>query len=130
MSVSKKDYVVALVDDCADVLDIMTMMLNQAGYHNIISAGSALDALKKLASLEHSLDAIITDYYLGDGTGTDVVSGLMMAGKSPDLRILVSGYPNVPTSHIFHHMLLKPISANALTGILDAHFTHLNRKAS
>lgn len=128
----KKKYTVALVDDCADALEIMGMILNHNGYSNVITARSALDALTKLGSLEHPVDAIITDYYLGDGTGTDVVTGLMMADKAPPLRVLVTGNPsaNMPTGRIFDHTLLKPTRAEDLCGILDTHFAILSKAAS
>jgi CheY-like chemotaxis protein len=135
MSVTKKmknDCIVALVDDCADALEIMSMILAHNGYTNVVTAHSALDALTRLGSLQRPVDVIITDYYLGDGTGTDVVAGLMMANKAPPLRVLVTGNPsaNMAGGRIFDHTLLKPIRAQDLCGILDTHFSILNRVAS
>jgi DNA-binding NtrC family response regulator len=128
----KKQYVVALVDDCADSLEIMGLILGQAGYTNVITASSATDALNKLGCLEQPVDAIITDYYLGDGTGFDVVTALMMADKAPPLRILVTGNPSASmvTSRIFDHTYLKPIRGAELCAVLDTHFDTVSRMAS
>ncbi len=128
----KNKYTVALVDDCADALEIMTIILSRGGYTNVVTASSAIEAVSKFNSLEQPLDAIITDYYLGDGTGTDVVTALMMADKCPPLRVLVTGNPsaNIGTGRIFDHMLLKPIRATDLCTILDTHFNNLFRVAS
>lgn len=128
----KKGYTVALVDDCADALEIMSIMLSRSGYSNVITAGSAKEAMSKLNALELPLDAIITDYYLGDGTGFDVVTALMMADKAPHLRILVTGNPSAAmvTSRIFDHTFLKPVRAKDLCEVLDTHFMNLIRAAS
>ncbi len=131
-SKNNKNCVIALVDDCADALEIMTIMLASYGYTNVITAASAREALSKLHSLECSLDAIITDYYLGDGTGFDVVTALMLADKAPPLRILVTGNPSacMSNSRLFDHTFLKPIRAAELCSVLDTHFNTMSRVAS
>lgn len=127
----RKNELIALVDDCPDAIEIMTIMMGRAGYENVITAKSAKEALSKLSTLEKVPDAIITDYYLGDGTGFDVVTALMMADKAPGLRILVTGNPSASMhSRIFDHTFLKPIRAKELCDVLDMHFLNMVREAS
>ena len=62
---------VALVDDNTEVLQALTLALEQMG-HDVVWATTGMDVIARLDG--HAPDLIVTDYHLADGeTGADVI---------------------------------------------------------
>jgi len=68
---------VLLVDDMDDALEMMTYILESAGFR-VAAATCVTEALGKLGV--ESFDALVTDYNLPDGTGSDLIDGATQAG--------------------------------------------------
>ena len=68
---------VLLVDDMHDALDMMTFILESAGFR-VAAATCVTEALGKLGA--ESFDALVTDYNLPDGTASDLIDGATQTG--------------------------------------------------
>ena len=111
---------ILLVEDHADTLASLQRLLGRAG-HEIISAGSALEALSIAA--ENSFDVIISDLGLPDLSGNDLMRQLR---DRYGLRgIAVSGYgmeQDIADSRAagFVHHLTKPIQVDLLRQLIES----------
>jgi two-component system, cell cycle sensor histidine kinase and response regulator CckA len=81
---------VLLVDDDPHLRDVLSMGLRTKGF-NVVSAGSAEEALKVAASPDVDIDVIVMDIVLPDAWGSQVAmeQGLFR----PDTKVIfISGY--------------------------------------
>lgn len=76
---------ILIVEDEADILALMTFVLERAGYD--VVCVTAVAAARAAISL-YDFDAALVDLYLPDGRGDEVV-GILRA-ESPDTRIVVT----------------------------------------
>jgi DNA-binding NtrC family response regulator len=82
---------ILVVDDEADVLQIVSEFLQKSGYASIFRANSALSARKVWAENHEKIDLIITDLVLPDGRGTLLARDFLY--ESPNCRaIMMTGY--------------------------------------
>lgn len=117
-AVSKScDYTVMVVDDDPDSLYLMVLVLEHAGY-KVMSEPTMNDAIQELTHTSVKVDALVTDYNLGDGTGTELVS--FLGSKCPNVRILVSGSSYLQTGRMFDAFLVKPVLPETLCEVLSA----------
>lgn len=93
---------VLVVDDCVDLCNLMKLALTKYGY-NVTIATSVKEAVNKLA--HERTNVLISDYYLGDGFGTDI---LMESFQVPEVKILMTGFEI--TSSAFDYTFIKPIN--------------------
>ncbi len=103
-----------LVEDHGDTAEVMADLLRSLG-HEVTVAGTVAEALKKANALE-SLDLVISDLGLPDGSGLDVMRELAARGIR---GIALSGYgmeEDVQRSREagFEIHLTKPVSLQAL----------------
>ena len=85
MQVVQSQQRILVVEDEADILALMTFVLERIGYE-VISVAAVAEARAALSLYE--FDAALVDLYLPDGRGDEVV-GLLRA-ESPATRIVVT----------------------------------------
>jgi CheY-like chemotaxis protein/nitrogen-specific signal transduction histidine kinase len=115
---------ILLVDDHADTVEALSMLLRQRGYqvHTADTIAAALDMVDQ----EGGLDVVISDLALPDGSGLDLMRRLrrMDPRKSPPSGIAVSGFGS-PRDVLaarragFKKHLTKPVAAAALVGAIE-----------
>jgi len=105
------------VDDEPNVLALKCAILESAG-HSVVSAGSAEEALTKLAGAH--FDAVVTDWRLGDASGRVVVQAAKNRETMP--VVVVSGYVSEafqaaePLADLY---LEKPVNPEELVTIVN-----------
>lgn len=111
---------VLIVDNNAQALEIMASVLTGFGVREIVRAKNAAEA--KAEILSGPVDLILTDAYMPDVTGYELIAWLRRR-KDPEVRtipmILVT--PHTPRRHVerardcgAHYMIAKPISPHVL----------------
>jgi CheY-like chemotaxis protein len=105
---------VVVVDDDEDNVVVLEVGLQTAGFV-VKTARSVREALELLAAGQ--VDALVTDYSLGDGTALELLASL--GAKRPRLAILVTGHgspEDVALSRAagFDAHLVKPIDFRQL----------------
>jgi DNA-binding NtrC family response regulator len=103
-----------IVDDCRDTLEIMEVMLTLCGY-TVVAAHSMEHALRMFSRREKAA-VLVTDYYLGDGTGKDLVTRL--GTQCPEVCVLISGGANIPKDG-FDAFMAKPVDPITLPEVLS-----------
>lgn len=105
------------VDDEPNVAELKCAILKAAG-HEVTPATSAQEAIEKLQ--QHSYDAIVTDWRLGDGDGRAVVQAAKAHSTTP--VVVVSGYVSEafqaaePLADLY---LEKPVDPGELVTIVN-----------
>ncbi len=83
---------VLVVDDHRDVLDLLRIFLNRAGYETLLADG-ALSALEILES--DKPDAIILDIMMPERSGIEVLENIRFSGKHATIPVLCLSAANV-----------------------------------
>ncbi|MFN7977219.1 MAG: ATP-binding protein [Vicinamibacterales bacterium] len=116
--------VVLLVEDEADVRQIVAEILRRAG-HTVHAADSLAGADKVLDGLPGPIDVLLTDLVLPGGNGLEVAR--RVRSRQPGVPVLyMSGY----SENVFaggqqvEHLLQKPFTSRTLLAALDALFAH------
>lgn len=116
--------VVLLVEDEADVRQIVAEILRRAG-HTVHAADSLAGADKVLDGLREPIDLLLTDLVLPGGNGLEVAR--RVRSRQPGVPVLyMSGY----SENVFaggqqvEHLLQKPFTSRTLLAALDNLFTH------
>jgi two-component system CheB/CheR fusion protein len=108
---------VLLVEDHPDTLRVLKRLLEKMGYA-VVPAATAADALRALAT--HSVDVIVSDIGLPDGTGHDLMRKVRASEAHGGLpAIAISGFgmdADVRNSHAagFHTHMTKPVDVRQL----------------
>jgi CheY-like chemotaxis protein len=105
---------VLVVDDSPDARDYLTVVLVEAGYR-VLCAESVREALGMLRA-GASIDVVLVDYNLEDGTGAAFVhqavnEGRLDPGATPTLICTAYRYVELPPNV---RMLQKPVDPSAL----------------
>ncbi len=87
---------ILVVDDEPMILSMMENVLSMMGY-SVTGAGSVEEAIELIARSPGRFDALITDYNLVDGTGSDIMETIK-SNDSETPVILMTGSPNVTRS--------------------------------
>lgn len=110
---------VLVVEDEVDVLDIIAIALEHAGYR-VVTAGDGRDGLEKARETKPHL--VITDFMMPRMNGPDMVRALR-AGKDANVpAILVSAVPHAALSgerDLFDAVLRKPFRINELIASVE-----------
>jgi CheY-like chemotaxis protein len=114
---------VLVVDDDEDNVAVLELALNAAGF-SVKVAGSLREARAVLAS--SPVDALVTDYSLGDGNAVDLMASL--GERRPRVAILVTGYGSAEDHERsraagFDAHLVKPIVLDQLEPLLRSALT-------
>lgn len=109
---------ILLVDDHDDTRMIIARMLQMKGYE-VFGAASKADALA--LSREHTVDLVISDLGLPDGSGHDLMQKLME--ERPVRGIALSGYGSSEDEHRsrevgFQRHLTKPVDFAVLEQVV------------
>jgi len=82
----------------------------------VFVCNSFQQAIHKVHTYNRLFDLMITDLYLGDGKGTDLMHMMMMGNKCPKSVILITGSEFYPAKKNpgFDDYMAKPISLNTL----------------
>lgn len=89
-----KGETVLVVEDDASVRQVTVRILVQAGFQ-VLQASSLVQAVKLTLATTETIDLLLTDLVLPDGSGGDVAERI--AELRPDIRVLfVSGYTDDP----------------------------------
>lgn len=122
-----------ILDDEADVLEILSLLLKPDGYH-ILTARSPSSALKMLA--EHDVAVIVTDQQMPEMSGVEFLQ-LARDMHPESVRIVLSGHADFDTVSAavnrggIYKFLLKPWDPGMLrTAIRDAFRHHDSITAS
>ena len=105
------------VDDEPHIVELKCAILRAAG-HQATSATSAHEAIDKLE--QHSYDAVVTDWRLGDGDGRAIVHAVKSHSTMP--VVVISGYVSEafqsaePLADLY---LEKPVNAEELIAIVN-----------
>ena len=107
---------VALVDDNTEVLQALTLALEQMG-HDVVWATTGMDVIARLDG--HAPDLIVTDYHLADGeTGADVIEDARaIFGEDLPAVIITADTNKYQLNRLtLDHMIVmyKPIQMDAL----------------
>jgi len=119
---------VLVADDDPALLEMMRLALTKEG-HRVAVAASAAAARELLA--DRSFDLVVSDIYLGDGTGIDLLDDIRTA--SPDAAvILVTAQGTVETASAAHHAgvfdyLAKPFRLEHLAERARAALAHTSK---
>ena len=106
---------ILLVDDCEDILEVMTHIFKKVGYR-VLSSMSLRGAIQFLS--KESVDLVICDYHLPDGSAVDLK--ITIEKHNPKVTILLTGAGackglNAPC---FDICLSKPIEPITLISIV------------
>jgi len=106
---------ILLVDDEEYLRDALTRFLSEQLGYNLLSAGSAEEALDLVESYSGNIDLLLTDILLPGMSGPELAEKMLAA--RPGLRIMyISGYAD---QNLESHMLLqKPFSIKSLAAKL------------
>ena len=121
-------YRILLVDDDANVLQMMTQLLSAKGFE-VVAAMSVTEALGWIAS--QKFDVLITDLHMPNpGDGFSVITA-MRHSQPEALTMLVSGYPDIESAMAAivlaaDEIIVKPFDVGKLAALI--HEKMLNRK--
>lgn len=114
---------ILIVEDNQEALELYGMAFESAGYE-VSSATSVAEAMEHLRA--RRFDVLLADYYLGDGTGVDVIERADAEGLLAETPAMICssnpGIPMPPGVLLVH----KPIGYDDL---LDAVARQLARRA-
>lgn len=111
-----------VVDDVADVTEMLAVVLTHAGY-NVVTAGSAPAALK--AAQERQFDVIISDIGMPDMNGYQLAREVrQLPGYESVPMVAVTGYSMFDDKERsskagFNAHMTKPIDPRALLDLID-----------
>ena len=80
---------ILIVEDSALVTDAFTVLFGEAGY-TVHSARTVADATR--VGMEKSIDLMLLDLSLPDGTGLDVLGALRESGRAPRATVAMTGH--------------------------------------
>jgi len=115
----KKRHVL-LVEDDVGVRDATRMLLTVEGYR--VTAVATLAEALAAANADSDIDLLLTDYHLGDETGTQVIKAVRESLRRPLNAVLMTGDTSTAMSELSSDPNLrvasKPIKADELLGLL------------
>ena len=115
----KKRHVL-LVEDDVGVRDATRMLLRVEGYR--VTAVATLAEALAAANADPDIDLLLTDYHLGDETGTQVIKAVRESLRRPLNAVLMTGDTSTAMSELSSDPNLrvasKPIKADELLGLL------------
>lgn len=116
-----QDRSIWLIEDSAPVLELLTQLFNSNGFSHVRGFACGKDlhaALAEPACL--SPDLVITDFYLPDGTGSQIAHTLRQRWHNLPIILLSSGMNNTQTlaAGLFDEVILKSMEWSELTEAL------------
>src|SRR6185503_20494200 len=103
---------VLVVEDDADLLQMMRELLGGLGYQ-VLVAGNAAEALDAVDGCPVPIDLLLTDIVM-PGVRGDALAELLVRDKKVAHVLMTSGYPGEADLSGSSAFLLKPFSASVL----------------
>lgn len=102
---------ILLVDDDQDTVDLYALVLMSKG-HQVLCATSIPKAVE--LAYTKRVDVLVTDLFLGDGMGTDIMR--LLSKRAPKAGILITGRDPHPARRYpgFEDYLVKPCEPGLL----------------
>lgn len=111
---------VLVVDDESALREIMTLLLEDAGF-DVVTAHSGNSALSILDD-SNNFYAIISDIKMRDGDGIYLMEEIQKRGLSIERKILITGYSQISEEEAFeagaHQLLRKPADIDTVLASL------------
>jgi DNA-binding response OmpR family regulator len=112
---------ILLVEDHADTLETVTLLLRRSG-HEVLPTATCAEA-RSAAQAESDIQAIVGDLGLPDGDGVDLLVELKQRFGCPTIALTAYGMDadlkRCSAAGVDRH-LLKPVGVIELTGALNA----------
>lgn len=106
---------ILIVDDEEDLLLVISMSLEKAGFHTVTS-GNGNEALEKLDQQE--IDLVISDFRMANGSGRDLLDSFKKMGDKAPPLILMTGFSDLDETEAFVEGYIafyqKPFNMNDL----------------
>jgi len=110
---------ILVVEDDEALRDALVALLKRRGYA-VQAASSANDAIRVLSSEE--VDLILSDYYMDDGNGQDLLDYVRRHNPSVPPFIMMTGQAGVTAAELqrsgLQEFLTKPVSSRSLVEII------------
>lgn len=114
---------ILIVEDDAGLRDALASMLVRRGYE-VVVASSGNAAIERLAD-GPPVDLVLSDYYMPDGDGRQLLAFVRERHPRLPVFILVTGQADLGTPELIalgaQALLHKPVSARTLVATLAAH---------
>ena len=113
---------VLVIEDNADLREYLRLALEMDGCQ-VLTAADGKQALSYLNGDGHHMDAIVTDLFMPEMDGIEVIAEVRK--KFPDVRVIaISGRPGVDYLHVARelgvkHTLRKPFQIDELLAAVD-----------
>jgi CheY-like chemotaxis protein len=107
---------ILVAEDDAALREAIAGMLARRGYEvvAVASGNAAIDVL----GAEPAIDLVLSDYYMPDGDGRQLLAFVRARTPPPPVFILVTGQADLSTTELLalgaQELLVKPVSARAL----------------
>ncbi len=131
--ISDPHYKILLVEDSSVVVDLVVLILGQAG-HEVLSAEDGATALQLLD--EHNFDVVLCDFHLPDITGLEVVNtyrekygnanNTRFIAVTADVRGLLTDSGNC---EVFDRVIPKPLDIDRISEIVTEEVKNRNNPA-
>jgi CheY-like chemotaxis protein len=119
-SQTRRKLRILLVEDHADTLETVSMLLQRVG-HEVVPA-ACCEAARKAADDTGGIEAVVGDIGLPDGDGVDLLVELKQRFNCPTIALTAYGMDadvkRCAAAGIDRH-LLKPVGVIELTGALE-----------
>lgn len=83
---------ILVVDDDPAFVDYVRYILRDLGFLNVLSASGGYEAIEILKTKGASIDAVVTDLVMSEGTGVELILYLKKAHPRKVGAIVVTGY--------------------------------------
>jgi len=110
---------VLVVDDFATMRRIITNVLRQIGFENIVEAEDGVKALQVLE--QDSIDFVITDWNMPEMSGLDLLKAIRSRGERSDLPVLMVTAESLQENIVaaaragVNNYIVKPFDAKTLS---------------
>jgi DNA-binding NtrC family response regulator len=115
----KEDSHLLIVDDEADIVEIIAFSFKYAGFKNIHCAGSGNQAIALVK--KQNFDLIVTDVRMPDGDGVFLLSEVRRICAKPPLTVFITAFADLDTGEALKMgafaLLSKPFDLNKVVGL-------------
>lgn len=117
---------ILVVEDDQMLRDAMVTLLSRRG-HAVVSAGSGNEAIRVLRT-DAVVDLIISDYYMPDGDGRQLLRYVRARDQEVPVFILVTGQADATLDDLkalgVQRMLVKPVPIRELVAVVAEFAPH------
>ena len=111
---------ILVAEDDESLRQALVGLLLRRGY-DVVAASSGNEAIARMR-LEPTIDLVLSDYYMPDGDGRELLAFVRQREPPPPVFILVTGQADVSTQELLamgaQEMLVKPVPVRELLAVL------------